>query len=43
MDVANIVGHQFRRQSDGTEEEVTEGEVQHQQGGAGPQVREHEI
>ena len=36
---AKITGHQFSCQPNGTEEEVTEGEVEHQQGGAGPQVR----
>ena len=36
---AKITGHQFSRQPDGAEEKVTEGEVEHQQGGAGPQVR----
>ena len=34
-----MTSHQYRCQSDGTEK-VTEGEVEHQHGGAGPQVRE---
>ena len=36
---AKITSHQFSCQPDGAEEKVTEREVQHQQGGAGPQVR----
>ena len=36
---AKITGHQFSRQPHGAEEKVTEREVEHQQGGAGPQVR----
>ena len=36
---AKIMSHQFSRQSDGAEEKVTEGEMEHQQGGAGPQVQ----